>query len=106
MKLFSYLSIIVGCMLVIVSAIWNLSGTMGYIITTIGVLLCLLGIFINKKVREFIFNLFMENNIEYKQYYILKALRKRQDGNKFSFNDHIRALVYSLLSNQRKWKQI
>lgn len=24
-----------------------------------------------------------ENNIEYKQYYILKALRKRQDGNKF-----------------------
>lgn len=47
-----------------------------------------------------------ENNIEYKQYYILKALRKRQDGNKFQFNDHIRALVYSLLSNQRKWKQI
>lgn len=59
MNLFSYLSIIVGCMLVIVSAIWNLSGTMGYIITTIGVLLCLLGIFINKKVREFIFNLFI-----------------------------------------------
>lgn len=47
-----------------------------------------------------------ENNIEYKQYYILKALRKRQDGYKFSFNDHIRALVYSLLSNQRKWNQI
>ena len=59
MNLFSYLSIIVGCMLVIVSAICNLSGTMGYIITTIGVLLCLLGIFINKKVREVIFNLFI-----------------------------------------------
>ena len=49
MRLFSYLSIIIGCMLVIVSAIWNLSGIMGYIITTIGVLLWLLGIFINKK---------------------------------------------------------
>ncbi|MBQ8998451.1 MAG: hypothetical protein IJ086_07170 [Clostridium sp.] len=59
MRLFSYLSIIIGCMLVIVSAIWNLSGIMGYIITTIGVLLWLLGIFINKKVREFIFNLFI-----------------------------------------------
>ena len=34
-----------------------------------------------------------ENNIEYKQQYILKTLRKRQDGYKFSFNDHIRALV-------------
>lgn len=59
MRLFSYLSIIIGCMLVIVSAICNLSGIMGYIITTIGVLLWLLGIFINKKVREFIFNLFI-----------------------------------------------
>ena len=51
MRLFSYLSIIIGCMLVIVSAIWNLSGIMGYIITTIGVLLWLLGIFIRRIVK-------------------------------------------------------
>ena len=51
MRLFSYLSIIIGCMLVIVSAIWNLSGIMGYIITTIGVLLWLLGIFIRRIIK-------------------------------------------------------
>lgn len=57
MRLFSYLSIIIGILLVVVAVIWDLSGIVGYSMATIGVFLSLIGIMVNKKAREFIVNL-------------------------------------------------
>ena len=57
MRLFSYLSMIIGIVLLIVAVIWNLSGIIGYLIATIGVFLSFIGIISNKKAREFIVNL-------------------------------------------------
>ena len=57
MRLFSYLSIIIGILLVVVAVILDLSGIVGYSMATIGVFLSLIGIMVNKKAREFIVNL-------------------------------------------------
>lgn len=57
MRLFSYLSMIIGIVLLIVAVICNLSGIIGYLIATIGVFLSFIGIISNKKSREFIVNL-------------------------------------------------
>ena len=57
MKLFSYLSLIMGMFLMILEVFYKINGTLGYIITTSGVLLILFGVLSNKKLREFFINL-------------------------------------------------
>lgn len=57
MKLFSYLSLIMGMFLMILEVFYKINGTFGYIITTSGVLLILFGVLSNKKLREFFINL-------------------------------------------------
>ena len=57
MKLFSYLSLIMGMFLMILEVLYKINGTFGYIITTSGVLLILFGVLSNKKLREFFINL-------------------------------------------------
>ena len=37
---------------------------------------------------------------------VLKAIEDRKNGKSFSFNEHIKGLVFSLLSSQRDWSEI
>lgn len=36
----------------------------------------------------------------------VSIITQRERGRKFSFEDHLRALIYSLLTNQRKWSDV
>ena len=44
--------------------------------------------------------------IDYKSNYCYKMYEKRQAGYHFSFEEHIKAMVYSLLSAQKPWVQV
>jgi len=57
-----------------------------------------------EKLREFVKN----NGLNEELNKSLKNLNARKSGNsvKYTFEEHIEAVIYSLLSNQRKWKTI
>ncbi|WP_156627591.1 hypothetical protein [Clostridium tertium] len=57
MKSVSYSSFIIGLLLLGIEYIYLFDDLLGYFITTSGVLLIILGIFINKRVREFLVNI-------------------------------------------------
>ena len=46
------------------------------------------------------------NGYEIEEIETVKALQKRLNGKSFSFEEHIAAMVYALLGNQRPWKTI
>lgn len=57
---------------------------------------------------EFLFALreyLVKQGLQY-QGYIMQALTDRMGGKLFDFPDHLRGLIYALLSAQRKWKQV
>ncbi len=49
---------------------------------------------------------FLEKNGKFDQANVEKYVIQRKNGKQFSFEDHIRGLIYSLLSNQRRWDSI
>ena len=57
LKTVSYSSFIIGLLLLGIEYIYLFDDLLGYFITTSGVLLIILGIFINKRVREFLVNI-------------------------------------------------
>lgn len=61
-----------------------------------------------KKYAEFgeIIKTMKDNNYNYNRDNILKAYNSRKKGKKYSLTDHVEAMVFSLLSNQRPWNTI
>ena len=57
MKTLSYLSMIMGLFLFAIEYTYLFDDLLGYLITTLGVLLIFFGIFINKKIRDFLVNI-------------------------------------------------
>lgn len=51
-----------------------------------------------------------DNNIDYSKiiedFGQVEAAEKREKGYEFTFNEHLKALIYSMLSNRRKWADI
>lgn len=54
MKNISYISLLIGILLIIVEFICKYNDMLGYMITTIGILLTLAGILTNKGLRKFL----------------------------------------------------
>lgn len=57
MKTLSYLSMIMGLFLFGIEYTYLFDDLLGYLITTLGVSLIFFGIFINKKIRDFLVNI-------------------------------------------------
>jgi len=60
----------------------------------------------DKLLIDKISNYLDENKIEYENHDLIRNVIARKKGKRFSFEDGIKSLVYSLLSNQKKWKDI
>lgn len=58
------------------------------------------------KIIKQIENMLEERNIEFEKMQHLAWIRQRAEGKKFSMSEHIRGLIYSLLSNNRPWEPI
>ena len=48
----------------------------------------------------------LEQNYHFDQTLVERHMKERNNGKQFSLNDHVRALIYSLLSNQRRWTDL
>ena len=59
MKRISYVSLVLGILLIGIEFIFKFDGMIGYIVTLIAVLLTLLGALINEKIRMFLGDLFI-----------------------------------------------
>ena len=59
MKFTSYLSLLIGIFLIVIEFIFQFNGMMGYIVTTLAIVLSLFGLLLNTKTREFLVNLFI-----------------------------------------------
>ena len=59
MKFTSYLNLLIGIFLIVIEFIFQFNGMMGYIVTTLGIVLSLFGLLLNTKTREFLVNLFI-----------------------------------------------
>lgn len=59
MKFTSYLSLLIGIFLIAIEFIFQFNGMMGYIVTTLAIVLSLFGLLLNTKTREFLVNLFI-----------------------------------------------
>ena len=59
MKIISYLSFSIGIILIAIEIFFKFNDLLGYIVTTVGILLTLTGLILNKKGREFLINLFI-----------------------------------------------
>ena len=59
MKFTSYLSLLIGIFLIAIEFIFQFNGMMGYIVTTLGIVLSLFGLVLNTKTTEFLVNLFI-----------------------------------------------
>ena len=57
MKFTSYLNLLIGIFLIEIEFIFQFNGMMGYIVTTLGIVLSLFGLVLNIKTREFLVNL-------------------------------------------------
>lgn len=55
----SYISLLIGILLIITEFVFKYNDILGYIITTLGVLLTILGILTNKILREFLVNMIL-----------------------------------------------
>lgn len=55
----SYTSLLIGILLIITEFVFKYNDILGYIITTLGVLLTILGILTNKILREFLVNMIL-----------------------------------------------
>lgn len=59
MKFTSYLNLLIGIFLIVIEFIFQFNGMMGYIVTTLGIVLSLFGLVLNTKTTEFLVNLFI-----------------------------------------------
>lgn len=59
MKFISYFNLLIGIFLIAIEFIFQFNGMMGYIVTTLGIVLSLFGVLLNTKTREFLVNLFI-----------------------------------------------
>ena len=59
MKFTSYLNLLIGIFLIVIEFIFQFNGMMGYIVTTLAIVLSLFGLLLNTKTREFLVNLFI-----------------------------------------------
>lgn len=62
-----------------------------------------------KRVNELlnlISKMLKENSVDVNDMVHLKMIEQRERGKKFTFSEHIRALIYSLLTNQTRWVRI
>ena len=59
MKFTSYLNLLIGIFLIVIEFIFQFNGMMGYIVTTLGIVLSLFGLLLNTKTREFLVNIFI-----------------------------------------------
>ena len=59
MKFTSYLSLLIGIFLIAIEFIFQFNGMMGYIVTTLAIVLSLFGLLLNTKTTEFLVNLFI-----------------------------------------------
>lgn len=59
MKFISYFNLLIGIFLIAIEFIFQFNGMMGYIVTTLGIVLSLFGLVLNTKTREFLVNLFI-----------------------------------------------
>ena len=57
MKLISYITLVCGALLLMCSIIFDFIGIMGYLATLLGVILIVVGVLINRMLREFFINL-------------------------------------------------
>lgn len=55
----SYISLLIGILLIITEFVFKYNDILGYIITTLGVLLTILGILTNKILRKFLVNMIL-----------------------------------------------
>lgn len=55
----SYISLLIGILLIITEFVFKYNDILGYIITTLGILLTILGILSNKILREFFINMIL-----------------------------------------------
>ena len=61
MKFISYFNLLIGIFLIAIEFIFQFNGMMGYIVTTLGIVLSLFGLVLNTKTREFLVNLFINS---------------------------------------------
>ena len=47
-----------------------------------------------------------EKHVSFEGLTHLKWIRERTDGKRFSMSEHIQAMIYSLLTNNRRWEQV
>lgn len=59
MKLSSYITLVFGILLLSSSIIFDFSGMIGYLLTLLSVILIIVGIFMNKVLRQFFINIFI-----------------------------------------------
>ena len=60
----------------------------------------------NKNLLDDILKSMQDNNYKIVELETTTAINERKNGKVFSFNEHVEALIWSLLSNQRPWKGI
>lgn len=53
-----------------------------------------------------ILEMYLQNKMQILDTTILQAVEARRNGKKFSFSEHLKGLVFSLLSSQRDWSEI
>lgn len=61
---------------------------------------------IAKELLGLIDEMLADNHVDVKDMFHLNMIAQRESGKTFTFNEHIRALVYSLLTNQTRWVRI
>ena len=62
--------------------------------------------YMNKNLLDDILKSMQDNNYKIVELETTTAINERKNGKVFSFNEHVEALIWSLLSNQRPWKGI
>lgn len=60
----------------------------------------------DKIIIDKVVNYLIENNIDFENHDLIRNIKARREGRVFSFEDNIKGLIYALLGNQTKWKNI